>query len=140
MKAFLLAICIIATTISFAQSTDETQIRQMLDAQTKAWNRGDVNGFMKGYWESDSLKFIGKNGITYGWKNTLDNYKKNYPDTTAMGTLIFDLLVVAPLSPDYFNVIGKWKLKRTIGDLQGAYTLLIRKINGHWVIVQDHSS
>lgn len=95
---------------------------------------------MQGYWKSDSLKFIGKSGITYGWRATLENYKKSYPDTAAMGKLKFDLLEVKRLSVMYFFVIGKWHLARTDGDLKGYFTLLFKKIKGTWVIVADHSS
>ncbi len=134
------SIFLLVTIQSFAQQTDETLIRQLLDKQTAAWNRGDINSFMKGYWENDSLMFIGKSGVTYGWTNTLNNYKKNYADTTQMGKLAFTILVVKRLSPEYFNVVGKWHLSRSIGDLSGHYTLVFRKIGGSWVIVQDHSS
>ena len=126
--------------MSAAQKSDEAKIRQLLAAQTEAWNRGDVEGFMKGYWKSDSLMFIGKSGVTHGWQNTLNNYKKGYPDTAAMGRLSFDILSVKNLSPEYFFVVGKWMLARTKGDLSGHYTLLFRKIKGAWVIIADHSS
>jgi ketosteroid isomerase-like protein len=142
MKKAILLLCslflLVATT--FSQAKDEQTIRQLLHDQTLSWNRGDIEGFMKGYWESDSLMFIGKTGVTYGWKNTLNNYKKGYPDTVAMGKLSFDILVVKRLSPDYFQVVGKWFLKRSIGNISGHYTLLLRKINDQWVIVADHSS
>ena len=120
--------------------TDEQAIRQLLNDQTLAWNRGDIESFMKTYWESDSLMFIGKSGITYGWVNTLNNYKKNYPDTIAMGKLSFNIILVKRLSFQYFQVIGKWQLQRSIGDLNGHYSLLLKKIKGRWVIVADHSS
>ncbi len=126
--------------MSFQAIGQETEIRALLAKQTDAWNRGDVEGFMEGYWKNDSLMFIGKSGITYGWQQTLDNYKKGYPDKTAMGQLTFTLLEMKPLSKKYFSVVGKWHLKRTIGDLSGHYTLLLKKINGEWVIVKDHSS
>ena len=125
---------------ALAQSKDEILIRHLLATQTAAWNRGDVTSFMDGYWENDSLMFIGKNGVTYGWTNTLNNYKKGYPDTTAMGKLSFNILSVKKLSKKYYHVVGKWSLKRSIGDLSGHYTLLFRKVEGHWVIVADHSS
>jgi ketosteroid isomerase-like protein len=140
MKKILTAICLLLTLASGAQSKNETAIRQILDEQTKAWNKGDIDGFMKGYWKNDSLMFIGKSGITYGWQNTLNNYKKGYPDTAAMGKLSFDILVIKSLSPEYYHVVGKWFLKRSIGDLGGYYTLLFRKIKGRWVIISDHSS
>ena len=88
MKYILTAASLLLVLFTSAQSKDETAIRQILDTQTKAWNKGDLDGFMKGYWENDSLMFIGKSGVTYGWKNTLENYKKGYPDTAAMGKFI----------------------------------------------------
>ena len=123
-----------------AQSKDELAIRKVLAAQNDAWNRGDIDGFMKGYWENDSLMFIGKSGVTYGWTNTLNNYKRGYPDTASMGKLIFTLIQVKRLSREYYHITGKWFLKRSVGDVGGHYTLVFRKINGQWVIISDHSS
>jgi hypothetical protein len=123
-----------------AQSANEKKIRDILDRQTAAWNRGDLEGFMQGYWKSDSLKFIGSRGVTYGWQNTLDNYRKGYPDTAAMGRLRFEILHINKLSGKYYQVIGKWMLVRTVGNLSGHFTLLFRKKSGEWVIVSDHSS
>jgi ketosteroid isomerase-like protein len=128
------------TACTNAQSKDETAIRQLLEEQDAAWNRGDIESFMQGYWENDSLMFIGKNGITLGWQQTLDNYKKRYPDTAAMGKLNFEYIEIKRLSVNYFFVVGKWHLTRTIGNLDGAFTLLLRKIKGRWLIVKDHSS
>ncbi len=127
-------------TASYAQSKDELAIRDILSGQVTTWNNGDLQNFMLGYWQNDSLKFIGKSGITYGWKQTLENYKKNYPDTLAMGKLDFDLIEVKQLSALYFFVVGKWQLTRSIGNLKGHFTLLFKKINNKWVIVADHSS
>ncbi len=123
-----------------AQFPDEKSIRQILDDQTKAWNKGNIDEFMKGYWNSDSLMFIGKSGVTYGYQNTLMNYKKNYSNAGQMGTLTFDLVKVQRLSPEYYFVVGKWHLARKVGDIGGHYDLLFRKIKGRWVIVSDHSS
>ena len=123
-----------------AQSKDEKIIRAALEEQRLAWNTGDINRFMGTYWQSDSLMFIGKSGVTYGWQNTLNNYKKGYPDTAAMGKLQFDILEVKRLSVMYFFVVGKWHLTRSIGDVGGHFTLLFKKIKSKWVIVADHSS
>ena len=95
---------------------------------------------MQTYWKNDSLMFIGKSGVRFGWQETLNNYKKGYPDTTAMGKLAFDIITVKKLSSEYYYVVGKWMLKRTIGDLSGHYDLLLRKINDKWYIIADHSS
>lgn len=140
MKSYFLYVCLLLAVAAGAQSTDETSIRQLLDQQTAAWNRGDIDRFMDGYWENDSLMFIGKSGVTYGWTNTLNNYKRGYPDTAAMGKLRFELLTVKRLSDEYYFVVGKWFLQRSIGNIGGHYNLLFRKINGKWVIVADHSS
>ncbi len=124
-----------------AQSADEKAIRQIMADQTAAWNQGSLDDFMKkGYWESDSLLFIGKSGISYGYTTALNNYKKNYSDRDKMGMLFFTLLRLDRLSADYYFVIGKWLLKRKDGDVGGVYTLVFRKIGGRWVIVADHTS
>jgi ketosteroid isomerase-like protein len=123
-----------------AQSKDEAMIRTAMTEQVNAWNAGDINRFMNTYWHDDSLMFIGKSGVTYGWENTLKNYKKNYPDTATMGKLDFQLISVKRLSEQYYSVVGKWHLHRSVGDIGGAFTLLFRKIKNGWVIVSDHSS
>lgn len=123
-----------------AQSKDEQAILGSMNAQLKAWNAGDLEKFMEPYWKSDSLMFIGKSGITYGWQQTLNNYKKGYPDTASMGKLDFSIVEVKELSAEYFHVVGKWHLARSAGDLQGHFTLLFKKINNKWVIIKDHSS
>ena len=123
-----------------AQTKDKALVLKTLSEQEAAWNLGDIETYMQGYWQNDSLMFIGKSGITYGWQQTLNNYKKHYPDTAAMGKLHFDFIEVKRLSVNYFFVVGQWHLKRTIGNLDGAFTLLFRKIKNKWVIIRDHSS
>jgi uncharacterized protein (TIGR02246 family) len=142
MKPISILCCLICLLpiMTQAQSSDEKAIRQLLQEQTEAWNRGNLEDFMKGYWENDSLMFIGKSGVTYGYTNTLNNYKKGYSNKDQMGTLTFNLLKVQRLSLEYYFVVGKWALKRNAGDVGGHYNLLFRKIKGRWVIVSDHSS
>lgn len=140
MKKLLLLAFILACNTLHAQDKDEKAIRDLLARQTKSWNEGNLEEFMKGYWENDSLMFVGKTGVTYGYASTLDKYKKGYPDKTAMGELNFTLIKVKKLSNAYFFVVGKWYLKRTIGDITGHFNLLFQKIHGNWVIVVDHSS
>jgi ketosteroid isomerase-like protein len=115
-------------------------IQHVMDEQQIAWNRGDIDGFMNGYWASDSLRFIGKRGITYGWQATLDNYKKSYPGAAAMGRLQFTNLSMELTGDSSAYVIGKWELFRTTDTLGGHYSLLWRKQAGRWMIVADHSS
>ena len=135
------ALCFYLVSLSApAQVSDEQQIRDILDRQVGAWNRGDLRAFMNGYWESDSLMYIGKGGVTYGYASTLQSYIRNYGDTARMGKLSFQLLHVQRLADDVYFVVGKWSLRRSAGDTGGHYTLVWRKINDHWVIVSDHSS
>jgi len=142
MKKFLCTaiIVVLYTVSSMAQNKDEITIRALLEEQRLAWNSGNIESYMGTYWQSDSLMFIGKSGITYGWKNTLENYKKGYPDNAAMGKLTFDILEVKRLSVIYFFVVGKWHLTRSIGDVGGHFTLLFKKVKNKWVIVADHTS
>lgn len=130
--------------MSFAalQNNPREAILKVLSDQAIAWNNGDIEGYMQGYWQSDSLMFIGKRGITKGWKNTLDNYKKSYPDKATMGTLTFNIVEVELLNEVTAHVIGKWELQRNEdkGNLSGHFTLIVKKINQSWVIISDHTS
>lgn len=141
MKKLLIAvICCCMSSLLFAQSKDEQQIKKLLAAQVAEWNKGSVDGYMHGYWESDSLLFIGSKGPRYGYKNTLEKYKEAFPDAAHMGTLTSTITSMQRLSPEYYFIVGTWALKRSVGDISGSYTLLLRKIKGAWVVVCDHSS
>jgi ketosteroid isomerase-like protein len=140
MKKIYILVFVFVSFTSFSQSNDEIEIRKVLASQNDAWNRGDVDAFMVGYWDNDSLMFIGSSGVTYGYKNTLANYKKRYPDTVAMGKLIFTLIEIKRLSSEYYHVTGKWNLQRSVGDVSGHFTLVFRKVSDKWVIISDHSS
>ena len=119
---------------------DIESINKVMADQQDAWNAFNIDAFMEGYWKSDSLKFIGSSGITYGWKSTLENYKKRYPTKDAMGKLTFTIISLELLSDTSAFMIGKYHLKRTSDEPSGHFTLLWRKINGKWLIVADHSS
>jgi hypothetical protein len=123
-----------------AQTDTQKEVVALLHEQDACWNRGDLDGFMQTYWQSDSLMFIGKSGVTYGWQNTLNNYKRSYPDPAAMGTLRFDIIHFENISPNYCSVVGKWHLTRIAGNLEGHFMLLLKKIRGKWKIIADHSS
>ena len=131
---------VISTLLIHGQNSDERAIRDVLANQLACWNNGDLECFMEGYWKSEDLVFIGSKGVTYGWQQTLDNYKKAYPDQSAMGTLTFDLILLEPLSEDFWSVIGKWSLKRTDDNPEGHFSLIFRRLGDEWVIVSDHSS
>lgn len=123
-----------------AQENDSEEVLNLLRWQQDEWNKGNIISFMDGYWKSDSVAFMGKSGVTYGWEPTLKNYQKAFPDTTSMGKLTFTFIETKALSPEYHFVIGKFHLSRSIGDLEGYFSLLFRKIDGKWKIIVDHTS
>ncbi|WP_428657463.1 YybH family protein [Runella sp.] len=139
---FLIAFYLISGNVCYSQqNNDEKVILKLLQKQEADWNAGNVNAFMEGYWKSDSLAFVGAKGPTYGWKNTLENYKVRYPDRATMGTLKFTILRLNALDKNAYFVIGKWHLTRPEkGDIGGHYTLVFRRIGGKWLIVSDHTS
>ncbi|WP_419802564.1 YybH family protein [Mucilaginibacter sp.] len=137
-KILLFSVMLFLATFSFGQ--DKLAITNLLEKQRLAWNRGDLIGYMDAYWKSDSLVFIGKSGPKYGWKTTLDNYKKSYPDEYAMGILTFNIMEINVIDLKNALVLGGWKLKREDEQPQGFFTLWLRRIKGEWKIVLDHSS
>jgi hypothetical protein len=143
MKKNLLLICFVMLSVaSIAQKTNERQaVLDVLARQNKHWNEGNISAFMEDYWKSDSLMFIGSKGVVYGWKATLDRYNKSYPDLATMGKLKFDIQKTDFHSKTTCWVLGKWHLTRPEkGDIGGYFTLIIKKINGKWLIVSDHTS
>lgn len=139
-KLFYSVLVLFFSSFVFSQSKDEQEILAILDNQTKAWNNGDLDQFMIGYLQSDSLMYIGKSGVTYGYNATLERYKKNYAGPDNMGKLRFDILHLRPLGKKNYIVVGKWFLTRKAGDVGGHYTLIFEKQKGKWVIIADHSS
>ncbi len=137
--SLLITGCTAPSNASFTD-IDEAAIQDLLTIQQDAWNRGDIDAFMTGYHQSDSMQFVGKDKINFGWQTTLDNYKRKYPDTVAMGKLKFEVLRLNPLSADAAFLTGTYYLKRTIGDASGIFTLVFRKIKGEWRIVYDHTA
>jgi len=117
-----------------------SEIKSLLNEQENSWNQGDIPAYMFHYWKSDSMMFVGKNGVTYGWEKTLDNYLKSYPDKATMGKLTFDHLNFEFINRKNVIVIGCWHLNREKGDIGGYFSLIWRKINGKWKIIIDHTS
>ena len=137
----LFAFFVLHTPDGAAQTTqDRAAIQAIMDQQMQCWNAGDLDCFMEGYWHSDSLMFIGKSGITYGFDSTLARYQRVYPDRASMGELRFELVSLEPLGREACLMVGKWFLKRSVGDINGHFTLLFRKMGQEWRIVKDHSS
>lgn len=143
MRTLIIVVfCLSVFTQAFAQkANDRQEVLKVLARQNENWNKGDIKAFMEDYWKSDSLMFIGKNGVIYGWKATLERYNKTYPDLATMGTLKFDIQKTDFHSPTTCWVLGKWHLTRPEkGDAGGFFTLILKKIGGKWLIVSDHTS
>jgi ketosteroid isomerase-like protein len=145
MRAFTLSfILIMASMAAAAQSDREKEkiaadIRSVMTEQSAAWNRGDIEGFMQGYWRSDDLVFVSSK-VTRGWQATLDNYKRSYPNKERMGTLTFTDLEITVLSKDSALVLGSWALKRADDAPGGKFTLIFRKFKDGWRVIHDHTS
>lgn len=128
-----------------AQSAKEktkiaADIRAVMNAQAEAWNRGDIEGYMDGYWRSDELVFISGDNVTRGWQPTLDRYKKGYDTRAKMGVLTFSDVEITVLSRAAAVVLGSWALVREKDNPKGKFTLTFRKLSARWRIVMDHTS
>lgn len=136
---------VILLLISFASISAQTDkeskaIRKVMDDQAVAWNRGDIDGFMTGYWKSEKLTFLSGSDVTRGWQPTLDRYKKSYDSRAKMGTLTFSDLEITILAKDAAIVLGSWSLERDKDNPHGKFTLIFRKFKDGWRIVMDHTS
>jgi len=127
-------------TLDKGRDVDTKAIDEVLKAQQAAWNRGDVDAFLVGYWRSPELTFSGGNGVSRGWDGVLARYKKSYPNHAAMGQLEFSELEFRFLGPDAALVLGQWHLKRESGDIGGVFTLVWQKFPDGWKIIHDHTS
>ena len=136
-------VAIFASRSSFAEpqkSEIASEIRAVLSAQQEAWNRGDIEEFMNGYWRSEETVFVSGDDVTRGWQKVLDRYKTNYSDRAKMGTLTFSDLEITPLSDESAVVLGRWKLERKKDQPHGRFTLIFRRFPDGWKIVHDHTS
>jgi ketosteroid isomerase-like protein len=127
-----------------AQQTPEASVQravqEVLRAQVEAWNTGNIEEFMRGYWRSDSLRFASGGSVRRGWQTTLERYKKGYPDKAAMGKLSFDNLEITVFSPRAALVFGAWSLERECDRPSGLFTLTFQKTAEGWKIIHDHTS
>jgi len=129
-------------TVAIIQTTeaeDKVAIQAVMKLQEDAWSKNDLEGFMLGYWKSDSLKFYGSGGLTRGWQQTLDNYKKRYPTKEHSGTLNFKVEDISKIEDGNYWVMGQYHLKRSVGDANGVFIIIFKKINGEWKIIADMS-
>ncbi|MDM7923415.1 MAG: DUF4440 domain-containing protein [Pyrinomonadaceae bacterium] len=141
MKRILLVFSVLAFALTISAQSDKeaAAIRKVMDDQAAAWNRGDIEGFMQGYWKSEKLTFVSSQ-VTRGWQQTLDRYKKSYDSREKMGTLTFSDLEITVLSKDAAVVLGSWSLKRANDLPGGKFTLIFRKFKEGWRVVHDHTS
>ena len=128
---------IISCTSKTTEKEDINAIKNVLKQQEKAWTNNNIEGYMQGYWKSDSLKFYGSGGLTKGWQQTLVNYKKRYPTKEHFGKLIFKTTDISKIENNSYWVMGTYYLKRKIGDANGFFMIIFKKINGEWKIISD---
>jgi ketosteroid isomerase-like protein len=144
MKSLILIFMLLILAVSnFAQSKDEkakAAILKVLEEQTAAWNRGDVEAFMQGYWNSPEMTFVSGDNVTKGWQPTLERYKKNYDSRAKMGVLTFSGLEIKIISKDAAVVLGNWALQRENDNPKGKFTLIFRRFKDGWRVVHDHTS
>jgi len=140
MKIPTLLLLLLLPFLAVTQNKDIETVKSILFAQQADWNRADIDAFMKAYWKSEELQFVGSSGVIYGWENTMARYKRNYPDKDAMGKLSFDILQTHRLSKKVIFMTGKFTLDRKNDRPTGYFTLTWRKIKGQWKIVADHTS
>lgn len=146
MKTVLRTLTILfAISTSHAQADslskeDKTAILKALDDQQSAWNQGEIASFMEGYWKSEELVFNGSSGPIFGWENTKQRYLKGYPDATTMGKLTFGVIKLQAIAEGVAQMIGTFHLQRSIGDLNGYFTLNWKKFDEDWLIISDHTS
>ena len=142
MKSFVYIIFLslfISCNSSNNEISDREEIKKVLMKQQEAWSNNDIDGFMEGYWQSDSLKFYSGGNLSRGWQNTLDNYKIRYPSTAESGKLEFTITDISQINKDAYWVMGEYHLFREIEDAEGTFLIIFKRINGKWKIVADSS-
>ena len=144
MKKVILFLVIIIIMVSCdketTELTDKKAIISVLKAQEIAWSKHDIEKYMQGYWKSDSLKFYGSNGLTFGWNKTLANYKKGYPTPKHTGILKFKINDITRIEKKSYYVMGEYHLTREVGNANGIFMIIFKKVNDKWKIVADTSS
>jgi len=137
---FILGLFVFSSCSNFNAQVEKQEMLNLLKQQSLNWNSGNIEAFMQGYWKSDKLRFASGDKVTFGWQQTLDNYKKSYPSKAAMGELVFSEISVEILSKNEVLVFGRWKLNRGDNNPQGLFTLHLHKFAQGWKIVSDHTS
>ena len=138
----IISVIFLFTSISISQTikSEKEKIQNVLTLQSTAWNNGDIDGYMEGYWKSDSLVFTSGGNVTRGFDSTKTKYKRKYDTKEKMGTLLFSDLEISVLDENVAWVLGKWKLIRKEDEPNGVFTLVMKKFGSEWKIVHDHTS
>ena len=139
-KILLFYFVIFLTCCKSTNNCDE--IYDLMQEQEESWNEGNIDDFMNKYWNNDSLIFLGKSGINYGWKKTISNYKNSYKDKNEMGRLEFKNILCKPINKSTHIIAGKWSIFRedSIRNIGGYYSLIWVKKDKVWKIIYDHTS
>ncbi|GAA3635656.1 YybH family protein [Flavivirga jejuensis] len=143
MKKLLILLCFISIFTGYSQTSEEQDkkaILKVLKKQRLAWSDNNIEAFMEGYWKNDSLKFYGSNGVTYGWENTFDRYEKAYPTKAHTGKLNYRINAITKITEGAYYVMGEYHLKREVGNADGIFMIILKKINGKWKIIADTSN
>ncbi|MBI4811734.1 MAG: DUF4440 domain-containing protein [Ignavibacteriales bacterium] len=140
ISVLFLLVCFISTTCSQQSNSWLIEIRSVLMKQQDAWNKGDIEGYMEGYWKSDSLLFTSGGNIQRGWNATYEKYKKSYDTKAKMGKLDFSKLEIILLSEESAWIFGYWELKREKDNPKGVFTLILKKFKDDWKVIHDHTS
>ncbi len=138
--SFILTAVLLSCQNTTHTTTVKDEIMQVLMSQQNAWNDGDIEGYMQGYFKSDSLRFASGGNVSYGWETTLKRYAAGYPDKNSMGQLTFSEIDISIISEDSALVFGKWELERDSDHPWGLFTLLFKKTDEGWFIIHDHTS
>jgi predicted small secreted protein len=142
MKKITIALILLLACQLTAQTntgTDVKAINKVLKKQRIAWSNNDIETYMEAFWKSDSLAFYGKKGLTHGWEDTLDYYLTYYPTAAYTGKLSYKINAITNIAPDAYYVLGEYHIKREVGNADGLFMLVLKKINGEWKIVADTS-
>jgi hypothetical protein len=142
MRTLLLLLFILSFNNIIAQTSEEDDkkaILAVLKAQRLAWSDDNMEEFMEGYWKSDSLKFYGKNGVVQGWGTVFEKYNREFPDKNHTGTLSFKINDISKISEGAYFVLGEYHIKRNVGNADGFFMVIFKKINDVWKIIADTS-
>lgn len=120
----------------------KSEILAVLTAQAEAWNRGDLDAFLTGYWKSEETVFAGGDKVHRGFDAMAARYRSSYPTREKMGQLAFSNVAFEQLDADRAVVTGSWELTLAGSDKKpgGVFTLLWRRFPDGWKIVHDHTS